>query len=373
LLRPRYFMDPVAEPKSLLQQSCLCISHGGVSVSVGGGSLFNTLRFQFLIDASSCTASPQALFSIVLRHDERLLVYVEAACYPAAEGHAWLTAQVCERPSSCSTPCGRCIIPCGRWLAATLYITDDRVSCSKCPNTSSSADATAVFGAHTKFSLHLRIASAQFLISRGLARPHFHRALQLGAHSAAIAAQPSVFRALVGLVCSREELCSCCPPLHAFADEAIISEPGFLAPVALRCNALTLTGACCTLYTKICFLLCSTVTFGRYAGRQAAACPCVVGGACAQLRLRFLRCLTQPRPTIELCCSAEVGRARPSEAARVPRHAGVTLRTLFPCFPPFRLTVRAGGLQRRCLAAGRCVSSSRCCTSRCLICVLAAS
>jgi hypothetical protein len=218
---------PECKCTPLLSQACLYVPHGGVSLRFDNSACYNTLRFSFLVDASSCKQSPQSLFSIAAGRGVHLSAVAQACAYPAADGRARLTLQLCEKSfSTCFT--------CGHWLTAQLRITDSLARCASCSHT--------VANSVSQFTLSITIGDDSFIISSDFPQNHFRGALQLGSRAPDAAPQPAVFRSIFAEVsphiCAR---CSVALPAHA----SCVVEPGFSARLPLRCGALDVEGVRC--------------------------------------------------------------------------------------------------------------------------------
>jgi hypothetical protein len=231
--------QPECKSTPLLNQSCLCVFHGGASLGFDGSARYNTLRFEFLIDAASCKPHPQQLFSVAIRHKEHLTATLQSAAYPAADGRARLTLQLSEKSfSTC--------IPCGAWLAVALRIIDSGAACSDC-------SLSAIVGA-SRFILSVSIGDASFDISSHFPQNHFRGALQLGSRSPDAAVQPAIFRSIFAEV-SLYACALCRPPPRdgpspcelqpasgVLQPASGVPEPGFSAPLPLRCAPLEFEG-----------------------------------------------------------------------------------------------------------------------------------
>jgi hypothetical protein len=211
---------PECKSTPLLNQSCLCVFHGGASLGLDGSARCNTLRFEFLIDAASCKPHPQQLFSVAIRHKEHLTATVQSVAYPAADGRALLTLQLSERSFSTR-------ISCGAWLAVALCIIDPGAVCSVC-------SLSGTVGT-SRFMLSASIGDASFDISTDVPQNIFRGALQLGSRSPDATAQPAIFRSIFADVSLH--VCALCrpPPRHG-PSSSPEPEPGFSAPLPLRCT-----------------------------------------------------------------------------------------------------------------------------------------
>jgi hypothetical protein len=236
--------------KSLLNQSCLCVFHGGASLRFEDGTPYNTLSFEFLVDAASCKHSPQSLFSVAICHKKQLTAVVQSCAYPVADGCARLTLRFCERSFSTT-------FACGAWVAAALRITDSGSACSSC--------AQSFLTDASQFTLSASFGNASFTVSNDYPQNHFRGALQLGSRTPELATQPTVFRCIFAEISS--QLCTQCS-LTQLAPLSCIMEPGFSAPLPLRCNPLDLEGS------SGCYRFISNVTPSRaFDGPTASSAP----------------------------------------------------------------------------------------------------
>ncbi len=211
---------------SLLNQSSLRVVHGGVTLQLQGRLRHNVLRFVFLVDAASCKRSPQTLFSMAVGRNDNLFATVQSCSYPSARESVKLTLRLCDQSFSTN-------IACGSWIAASLSIADTTSHCPTCASGISLAPSAAAACA-----LRVTIADSSFIVSNDFPQRHFREALHLGALSAETA-QPALFRDIVAefMPCT----CAQCLPSH-FALPSCTVEPGFLAPLQLRCNPLDVEG-----------------------------------------------------------------------------------------------------------------------------------
>jgi hypothetical protein len=220
---------------SLLNQSCLCVFHGGASLHFfEDGTTYNTLRFEFFVDAACCKASPQSLFSVAVRQKEHLTAVVQSCAYPVADGCARLTLRLCEQSFSTN-------FACGAWVAVVLRITHSGAACSSCSQSSRTAAS--------QFTLSVTFGDASFTVSNDFPQNHFRGALQLGSRAPETATQPAVFRCIFAEAWA--QLCPQCS-LTQPAPLSRMIQPCFSAPLPLRCNPLELEGSssCSRLYTQ---------------------------------------------------------------------------------------------------------------------------
>ena len=227
-----------AKSTSVLNQSFLCVLHGGAYLQLQDITRHNTLRFSFLVDFASCTRSPHSLFSLAVRPKEHLLASVESCSYPTTQGFARLTLALGEKSFSTK-------IPCGSWVAVRFLITDASQGCSECGHTppSSNSDSPPISSsAVAKFALHVAIGEASFLVSDNLPHNHFRESLLMGSRTLDKMAQPSLFRDVVAEVSS--PLCIQCAMVMTAALKSWVVEPGFSASLPLRCSPLCLAGNC---------------------------------------------------------------------------------------------------------------------------------
>jgi hypothetical protein len=199
--------------EALLGKCNLCLRYGGVSLRFEDSARHDTVRFSFLVDAASCTPSPQSLFSVPIRHHTHLLGAVQLCAYPAAHACARLSLQLGEQVfSTC--------FPCGAWIAAELRVTHSGAACSS--SSRSSPRRTS------PFTLSLTVGSASFAVSDDFPQSYFRGSLCFGSRGPETTAQPAVFRNVFALVSPHS--CSRCSALP------LAPEPGFLALLPLRCS-----------------------------------------------------------------------------------------------------------------------------------------
>jgi hypothetical protein len=204
---------------SLLGQSSLCLLHGGASLLFDETARYNTVRFEFLVDAGSCRPHQHKLFSVAIRHNEHVTATVQSCAYPASNGRACLTVQLSGQSFSTS-------ISCGAWLSIELRITHSSTICVNC----------------SQFNLSVLISESLFNLSCDFPQKHFCGALQLGSQSPDEASQPALFRSIFAEV--SPHMCTQCR-LSLRGCAASAAEPGFSAPLPQRCRPLELEGSCC--------------------------------------------------------------------------------------------------------------------------------
>jgi hypothetical protein len=219
----------ISKSACLLSNTSICVIQGGVSLRIQESARYNELRFAFLVDAASCTPSPQMLFSMTVRRNERLCVTVQSCQYPAAHGLVRLSLQLCDRLFSTS-------IPCGSWVSTSLCICGAHADCPKC----SSARSRAPSSANANFSLCVTAGDSSFLMTSDFPQSHFREALNVGCSTNEKATQPAVFRDIVASFAPN--MCAQCMLLAPSAFPPCVVEPGFLAPLSLRCNAVDIEG-----------------------------------------------------------------------------------------------------------------------------------
>jgi hypothetical protein len=214
----------ISKPACLLSNTSICVMQGGVSLRIQESARYNTLRFGFLVDAASCTPSPQMLFSMTVRRNERLRATVQSCQYPAAYGLVRLSIQLCDRSFSTN-------IPCGSWVSTSLSISGAHADCPKC-SSARSADAN--------FTLCVTAGDSSFLMTNDFPQSHFREALNIGCCTNENATQPAVWRDIVAGVVPNA--CAQCKLLAPSAFPPCVIEPGFLAPLSLRCNPMDIEG-----------------------------------------------------------------------------------------------------------------------------------